>query len=174
MKRVRINEHLSNLINFGRISGKSIRQISKELHVPRSTIGWHFQQQRENQPIKTRNMGRPKKTTKKTDKMIALSSKRDRFQTQFQLSRQFNVSISTIHNRLREHKIKSRVAVEEDVSKIQKWKRMQWCRQRKRKNFQKWIFSDESFELKDLSVPHRVFVHRTANEKYAECCTTPL
>lgn len=175
MERVRINEHLSNLINSGRISGKSIRQISKELHISRSTIGRHIQQQRENRAIGTKKMGRSKKTTKKTDRMIALAAKRDRFQTQFKLSRQFNVSITTIRDRLRKKNIRSRVANEEDVSKILKRKRLQWCRQRKRENFRKWIYSDESsFELKNVSVPHRMFVHRTKREKYAECCTIAL
>ena len=48
MKKLRISQDLSDLINNRRIVGLSQRKISEELNIPKSTVAWHFQKQREN------------------------------------------------------------------------------------------------------------------------------
>ena len=48
MERRRITEHISNLIRSARKSGKSLRQIGRELNFSQATIGRHIQQLREN------------------------------------------------------------------------------------------------------------------------------
>lgn len=175
MPRLQITPHLSNLINSRRILGQSTRKVSKDLNIPKSTAAALFKKQRENQPICIARRGRPRLTTPRGDAAIRLASKINRFRTQKELSDQFHLSATTIRDRLRRQNIRSRVAIEEDVTPAHKVARVQWCRQHKNENFQFWIFSDESsFELHNVSVPRRLWVHRSNREKFARCCVTPL
>ena len=63
------------------------------------------------------------------------------------------------------------MALEEDLSAAHKQTRLRWCREHRATDFNEWRFSDESaFELANLSIPRRQFVHRKASERHAACC----
>lgn len=175
MGRLQITKHLADLVNTRRILGHSTLRVSEDLKIPQRTVAALFKKQRENIPICGSRRGRPRKTTIRTDRAIALSSKINRFRTASQLGIQYKVSRYTVQRRLSEQHIRSCIAVKEDVTTAHKIARVQWCRDHKNENFQFWIFSDESsFELRDLSVPQRQFVHRSSREKYSRCCVTAM
>ena len=171
MPRVQITEHLSTLINKQRQQGRSIREISENLQISRSAVHSHIRKQRNPQPRAVQTRGRPRKTNKSLDHQIFLSAKRARFSPSRRLASDFQVSHQTIQRRLKERKLKSCIAHVDALTGRQKRARLAWCRAHRARNFQEWIFSDESsFELAELSLPRRQFVHRTTREKHRKCC----
>lgn len=171
MPKNRISSVLSNFIGDLRRQGKSAEEISEIIHLPISTIKYHVNLQRNLQPRNNRLPGRPHCTSSATDAAIVLTAKRRRRATNPELATDFQVSTRTVRRRLSSEGIRSCIAVEEHLKPTQKRNRVNWCRQNRETNFDFWLFSDESsFELTNLSIPRRSYVHRRATEKYAQCC----
>lgn len=171
MPKNRISTVLSNYIGDLRKEGRGSQQIANLIHLPLSTVKYHIKKQRNFQPSSIHMPGRPKCTKKTTDSAIVLAAKRVRTASKVELAHQFGVSRRTIRRRLSKEKMKSCLALEEDMTPRQKRARIEWCNVNRVTNFQLWLFSDESsFELADLSIPRRSYVHRKPEEKYARCC----
>lgn len=171
MKRIKISQTLSRRIQEMKASGASITMISKRLKLSRSTVSWHVIQHRKNPRFEVRPSARPRSTTPRKDKLIFLTVKRDRFETQKATAAMFNISVRTLKRRLSTHGIAKRRALKDDMSRKQKANRVNWCRRNRHTNFDKWLFTDESsFELAQLSLPRGKRVYRSSKDKYKPAC----
>jgi DNA invertase Pin-like site-specific DNA recombinase len=122
----------AEIIRKRRLEGHSIRKIAVDLNLARATVSWHILEQRKEQPYTAKPAHRPRITTPKTDRTIALAAKRDRFSSNLELATQFHISVYTIRRRLKEFGLFSRLAVKDVLTNKQKRRRVRWCREHQR------------------------------------------
>lgn len=164
-------------------NGKSNRQISQELKVPRRTVDYNVKKFKTSESVrnKTRS-GRPRATTSAEDRKIVISSKRNRRLTAPEIAAEVNVerfkplSVSTVKRRLQEADLHGRVAVRKPLLRaVNKKKRLEWATQHKNWTLEEWkkvLWSDESkFEV--FGSRRRVFVRRSAGERTLDQCLVP-
>jgi len=163
--------------------GKSNREISSLIEIPRRTVDYHVNKYLATDSCSNAiRTGRPRKTTPSEDKYIALTSKRNRRLTAPDIAAQTNMwhdlalSTSTVQRRLREASLFGRVAIKKPLLRQQnKRKRLQWARDHKNWSRQQWdtvLWSDESkFEI--FGCHRRVFVRRSPGEQMLDQCVIP-
>jgi transposase len=159
----------------GRAGAMSHAKIGEELGIPRRTVSSFLQRlkQRENQENLPRP-GRPRKTSKSSDRYLVNVAERDTDQTLKELHNTTNIGISiqTIRRRLREAGIRKwRAKKRPLLTKKQAVRRYRWAKKYRRFNrndFALVLFSDESL-IKKNSDNHIEWVFRRQNkaETYA-------
>ena len=162
-------------------TGKSNREIARNLKVPRQTVDSIVKKFKNTGTISNFfRQRRPRITTSAEYSNIILTSKRNRRLTAPEITAQVNksrdkpVSVSTVKRRLNDAGLKGCLAVKKPLLKaIHKKKRLAWARQHQNWTAADWrkvLWSDESkFEI--FGSKRRVFVRRFPNERVAEYCT---
>lgn len=151
------------------ISEKGVRTAIKRF----STTGVNTDRQRS---------GRPKVTSEREDKFIAITSKRLRTLTapdiraELNTSRDNVVSVTTVQRRLRQVGLSGCVAIRKPFLRtVNKVKRLNWAKEHRNWTEDDWkkvLWSDESkFEL--FGCKRRVFVRRRPTEKMLPQCIQP-
>ena len=155
--------------------GESLSSIAKIIEISRSTVQRILKRRIPNtEQQQTRQTGRPRVTSPRTDRAILVGLKHHRFSTYRQLATQFNVSHGTIRRRANENGYRSKIAVLDVLGVHQKATRLLWCYNHLGTDFRPWAFSDESsFELSNCSAPYRTWVHRTRGEKFKPATVLP-
>lgn len=158
--------------------GVSVREAAGRLNVSPSVISRLRQRFEQTQTVRDRpRSGRPRVTTRREDRIIALEALRRRTVTATHLQLQLraatgtNVSDQTIRNRLRERNLRPRrQAVRPRLLPRHRAARDAWARRHRQWTRQQWsavLFSDES----RFSLQHndgRVLVYRRRGERFAD------
>ena len=164
-------------------SGKSNRQIAKDLRIPRRTVDYNVKKfQVSNSFANKKRSGRPRNTTSTDDRYLVITSKRNRRLTapeitaHVNLNRDVPISVSTVKRRLQAAGLHGRIAVRKPLLRaVNKKKRLQWAKIHKdwtTKEWEKVLWSDESkFEI--FGSKRRIFVRRSAGEKILDQCVVP-
>lgn len=163
--------------------GNSYRKISKKLNISygaayRAVLRYKLT----GSNLDKKRSGRPRKTTKKDDKFIVLSSARNRRLTAPEITANFNktaektVSMSTISRRLNDAGLGGRVAAKKPLLRqVNKKKRLKWAREHRKWTIADWkkvLWTDESkFEL--FGTKRRVYVRRRVGERFKTECVVP-
>lgn len=155
--------------------GYSIRQISKKLKLSVSGVVKIVHRYRDTGSYNDRpRSGAPRKTSKREDKFLTVTSKRDRFKTvrdltaELNTSRETSVSESTVRRRLAAKNLKGYIAAKKPLLRvINKKKRLHWAKTHKHWTVEDWekvLFTDESkFEI--FGSKRRQFVRRLPGER---------
>jgi hypothetical protein len=170
MRGKRLPQEIVQLIYGRHDQGMPQRAIADDLNISQKAVFLALRRRvsGQQQPIP---LGRPRATTNKTDRTIALTIKRHRFSSYRQIAAHFHVSKDTIRRRGMAAGLYSRRPHRDYLTDLHKRRRRQWCLQHLTTDFQNWIFSDESvFELSDCSTVKQSFVQRCKQERYAKCC----
>ena len=107
-----LSEAVKKLIVQASNNGKTVRQISIDMNIPRLTVGYTLKvfQQRSHFQVSTKS-GRPKSTTFRQDNVVVRSSKADprksakEIHREFTQSHQISCSYSTVKRRLRQNNL---------------------------------------------------------------------
>ena len=150
----------AKIVALSKLAKKSVREIGKELGIPKSTVGRIVKRSNDNDDVTVKRRGRcgrKRKTTARDDQMIIRNSVKNPRKTSVDLKRDLsaagvNVDSSTIRRRLIERgRLARRPKKKQLLTPIMKKKRLQWAKKHKKWGLQKWrqvIFSDEShFEV---------------------------
>ena len=150
----------AKIVALSKHAKKSVREIGKELGIPKSTVGRIVKRSNDNDDVTVKRRGRcgrKRKTTARDDQMIIRNSVKNPRKTSVDLKRDLsdagvNVDSSTIRRRLIERgRLARRPKKKQLLTPIMKKKRLQWAKKHKKWGLQKWrqvIFSDEShFEV---------------------------
>ena len=158
-------ENERNLIKKLRKQGKTYKQISQLVGRSENMITNALKHKKN---IETR--GRPKKTTKETDRYIARSAKRDPFISSVKILKEIdsNISSRTVRRRLQENNLHGRSARKVPLlSKKNIIQRIKFAKQHMEWNPEKWrnlLWSDESkFNL--FGSDGRTYVRRPPNKE---------
>ena len=146
----------AKIVALSKHAKKSVREIGKELGIPKSTVGRIVKRSNDNDDVTVKRRGRcgrKRKTTARDDQMIIRNSVKNPRKTSVDLKRDLsdggvNVDSSTIRRRLIERgRLARRPKKKQLLTPIMKKKRLQWAKKHKKWGLQKWrqvIFSDES------------------------------
>ena len=165
--------------------GASARLIERETGIPRRTIGDILKRYRETGSFEPgKSSGRPRKTSSRDDRKIISICQRNRRLTAPMIAKELNfgleenhkVSVSTVKRRLNERGLYGRVAAKKPfITAENQVKRMEWALEHRHWTSREWekvLWSDESkFEI--FGTKRRVFVRRTAKERYSPECLVP-
>lgn len=166
--------HLANL---------SIRQISKKLDLPKSTIGNVLTRWKTEGNVQTKSRtGRPRKLTERGRRSlnrIVTKSRRmslDTVTSEFQASTGVAACPNTVRNELHSMGFRGSAAAHKPlISPANAKHRMEWCKERKSWTVDRWksiLWSDEScFSL--FGSDGRVWVWRKIGERFLSDCIIP-
>ena len=153
----------AKIVALSKHAKKSVREIGKELGIPKSTVGRIVKRSNDNDDVTVKRRGRcgrKRKTTARDDQMIIRNSVKNPRKTSVDLKRDLsdagvNVDSSTIRRRLIERgRLARRRKKKQLLTPIMKKNRLQWAKKHKKWGLQKWrqvIFSDEShLKFKDI------------------------
>lgn len=126
--------------------------------------------------------GRPKKTSKLIDRLILVTSKRDRFKTAPEIAAEVNkiapqkISNTTVKRRLNSNGMWGRVAIKKPLLRpVNKLKRLEFALKHKDWTIEQWknvFWTDESkFEL--FGNKRRQYVRRKVGESHLQQCVAP-
>lgn len=164
-------------------SGKTNRQIARELKLHHATVDYIIKKHRKSGGILNKSRsGRPKITTIEEDRKIVLTSKRNRRKTAPEITAEMNehrekpISVSTVKRRLQQAGLHGRIAMKKPLlRKVNKQKRFKWAREHQNWTAEDWskvLWTDESkFEI--FGSRRRTFVRRSAGERASEQCIVP-
>ena len=136
------------IVDLSKHAKKSVREIRKELAIPKSTVGRVVKRSSVSDDVtirRQRGCGRKRKTTARDEQMKKRNSVEDPRKTNVDLKRDLsaaavNVHSSTIRRRLMERgKIARRPKKQQLLTKVMKKKRLQWAKKHKKWDQQKWI-----------------------------------
>ena len=149
-----LNEAVKKLIVQASYNGKTVRQISIDMNIPRSTVGYTLKvfQQRSHFQVSTKS-GRPKSTTFLQD-VVVRSSKADprksakEIHREFTQSHQISCSYATVKRRLRQNNLFGRRPVKKPfVSAKNRRARLKFAKEHLNWTANQWskiLWSDES------------------------------
>lgn len=160
--------------------GRGLREVARRLAVSPSVIHRLKDRFEHTGIVDVRiNSGRPRATTQRQDRFIAVSAVRNRTVTANQLRTQLltatniNVSVQTIRNRLHEVHIRSRrPAIRTPLTVEHRAARLAWCRHHvtwTREQWAKVLFSDESRFTMSFN-DGRIHVWRRRGERFNDAC----
>lgn len=181
--KVNIDNEKRAIINSYRSDGLSLREISRKMNIPKSTVAYAIQRYSETGSNSNRpRNGRPRVTTKQEDQSIILVSKRNRRLTAPEITADFNIghdiriSVDTVKRRLRSFGLFGRLSVRKPLLRSQnKKKRLQWAQKYKNwttEDFKNVLWTDES-KFQVFGSNRRIYVRRLHNEKMMPNCITP-
>lgn len=156
-------------------SGLSQRQVAKELKISRCGVQEVLKKYKKEGKVEDmQRTGRPKAFNERQERLLVRNVKIDPFLTASALRNKFNwskmVTVQTVRNILRRYKLFGRItAVKPLLSKLQKKKRFEWCKEHIQWAPTKWnsvIFSDES--AIELRSKRRKYVRRPKKTRYNE------
>ena len=136
-------------------NGKAVRQISIEMNIPRSTVGYTLNvfQQRSHFQVSTKSGG-PKSTTFRQDNVVVRSSKENprksgkEIQREFTQSHQISCSYATVKRRLKQNNLFGRRPVKKPfVSAKNRRVRLKFAKEHLNWTANQWskiLWSDES------------------------------
>lgn len=183
MTKIHLDNEKRAIINSYRSDGLSLREISKKMNVPKTTVAYTIKRYRETGSNSNRPcIGRPRMTTIQEDRSILLVSKRNRRLTAQEITAGFNsghnkeISVDTVKRRLRSADLFGRIAVRKPMLRSQnKKKRLLWAQKHSNwttEDFKKVLWTDESkFEV--FGSNRRIYVRRSKNEKMMLNCLAP-
>lgn len=163
--------------------GKSISEIARMVGVSRNGVRTTLKRKSETGRNDDRKrLGRPRKTTERTDKLIKLISNRNRFKTSPEITAEINnmlskpISVQTTKRRLREVGLNGCVAVKKPLlSKANIKKRLLFAKQHQHWTIDQWktvLWTDEpKFEM--FGSRRRQFVRRKVGERCNSKCILP-
>jgi transposase len=149
--------------------------ISKMLNISRNAVRNIIKKAREGFPITDKpRTGRPSKLSARMKRALVLSSKAGPFQTARQVRDSCNlegvVSVDTIKRVLRQNNLLGRTAASKpNLTKVQKRKRLLWCKKHLQCDSDFWgkvIYSDET--RFDLHPKTRIIVRRPPGKRLAD------
>jgi len=159
--------------------GHSQRKIATELKISRGGVRSIIKKHKSSKTIYNRSKpGRPRKLSERMRRLITLESKRNPRKTANQIRNSLNltdnVKVDTVKRVLRNSDLFGRVSCPKPaLSKINKKRRLDWCKGKREWNDVDWskiIFSDET--KIDLHPNTRQFVRRPKNKRFEKRYTT--
>ena len=142
---------LSTRIYRLRERGLTERQIAIQVHRAKSTVHKILSRRQPSSYLQQLAIrGRPRATTLKQDRHLAVTSKLHWFASTRQLSSGIGMSRMTVWRRVMSKGLRFRVAVRNSLTTANIRARLTWIRLHIDTDFRNWIFSDQSrFELAD-------------------------
>ena len=166
-----------------RKQGHSEREIAKIVKVSKNGVHTTLQRQLQTGSSEDKKRsGRPRTTSENTDKLIVVTSKRNRHLTASEIAAEVSTAtgktmhVSTVKRRLAEAGLRGCVAARKPLLRpVNKKKRLLWAKNHVGWKPEQWksvLWTDESkFEI--FGNRRRQFVRRRPGERYLEACLTP-